>query len=117
MRTEVAGPPLALLRPPRTCHTCVAPRPPHCSAPLFPPQGLCLNLCKIPTQEFFRETLGMDVTFSPNFDTHECRLSFGMTPLPLEEDPDVPRGCTTDCTMGYELAAEGQPRTIFCSNK
>lgn len=37
-------------------------------------KGLCLHQCKIPAQEFFRDTLGMDLTVRPNFQTQEVRL-------------------------------------------
>ena len=40
-------------------------------------KGLCLHQCKIPAQEFFRDTLGMDLTVRPNFVTQECQWSFG----------------------------------------
>ena len=32
-------------------------------------KGLCLNICKIPTQEFLKDELGLDLTVSPNFAT------------------------------------------------
>jgi hypothetical protein len=40
-------------------------------------KGLCLHQCKIPAQEFFAETLGLELTVSPNFVTQECQWSFG----------------------------------------
>lgn len=40
-------------------------------------KGLCLHQCKIPAQEFFAQTLGLELTVSPNFVTQECQWSFG----------------------------------------
>ncbi|KAL3793041.1 hypothetical protein HJC23_003049 [Cyclotella cryptica] len=60
-------------------------------------KGLCLHQCKIPAQEFFRDTLGMDLTVRPNFATQECQWSFGEKPVPPEEDPSFPRGCLVGC--------------------
>eukprot|EP00667_Euglena_gracilis_P002543 EG_transcript_2543 len=80
-------------------------------------KGLCLNLCKLPTQTFFQDVLGLQMTMNPDFDTHECRLSFGLAPPPLEEDPKVPYGCLNGCTMGAALKQELLAPTVFCSNK
>ena len=60
-------------------------------------KGLCLHQCKIPAQEFFKVTLGIDLTVSPNFETLECQWSFGEKPLPAEEDDMFPRGCLAGC--------------------
>eukprot|EP00953_Heterococcus_sp_UTEX-ZZ885_P034664 17931-Heterococcus_DN1.PRE.3 len=38
-------------------------------------KGLCTNMCKLPTEKFFRETLGLDMTMKPDYDTFECKLS------------------------------------------
>ena len=40
-------------------------------------KGLCLNICKLPTQQFFKDELGLDLSVSPNFATQECQWSFG----------------------------------------
>ena len=40
-------------------------------------KGLCLHQCKLPAQEFFSDTLGLDLTVKPNFETQECQWSFG----------------------------------------
>ena len=46
-------------------------------------KGLCLHQCKIPAQEFFKETLGLDLTVRPNFETQECQWSFGEVSDPI----------------------------------
>lgn len=60
-------------------------------------KGLCLNICKLPTQQFFKEELGLALTVSPNFVTQECQWSFGEEPLPHTEDPNFPKGCLNGC--------------------
>ena len=54
-------------------------------------KGMCLNIFKLPAQDFFRDTLGVPLTVSPNFETQECQWSFG-------------RGTTTS-RRGFFLAA------------
>eukprot|EP00611_Tribonema_gayanum_P013511 TRINITY_DN2449_c0_g1_i2.p1 TRINITY_DN2449_c0_g1~~TRINITY_DN2449_c0_g1_i2.p1 ORF type:complete len:263 (-),score=66.13 TRINITY_DN2449_c0_g1_i2:73-861(-) len=69
-------------------------------------KGLCTNMCKLPTQKFFKDTLGLDMAMEPDFDTYECRLSFGLTPLPMDQDPKVPKGCLQGCSsraLGAEI--------------
>ncbi|CAB1100231.1 unnamed protein product [Ectocarpus sp. CCAP 1310/34] len=67
-------------------------------------KGLCTNMCKIPTERFFEETLGLAMAMEPDFDTYECRLSFGLESPAMEEDDTVPRGCLSGCSC-KELGA------------
>lgn len=67
-------------------------------------QGLCTNMCKIPTERFFEDTLGMPMAMEPDFDTYECRLSFGLEAPDMDEDDTVPRGCLSGCSC-KELGA------------
>lgn len=60
-------------------------------------KGLCLHQCKIPAQEYFKNTLGVDLTVSPNFETQECQWSWGESPRPHTQDPDFPKGCIKGC--------------------
>ena len=77
-------------------------------------KGLCLNLCKLPTQQFFKETLGLDMTMQPNYDTYECRLSFGLTPAPIEEDETIPKGCISGCNVVTAIKEGGLDRGVVC---
>ena len=47
--------------------------------------SVCINSCKIPTQRFFIEDMGLPLTMEPNYETHECQFSFGLTPT-LEDE-------------------------------
>jgi hypothetical protein len=42
--------------------------------------SVCVNSCKIPTQNFFLEDMGLPLTMTPDYETHECQFSFGVTP-------------------------------------
>lgn len=44
--------------------------------------SVCMNSCKVPTQEFFRRHMGMDVALEPNYDDFSCKFVFGQKPLP-----------------------------------
>ncbi len=78
-------------------------------------KGLCLNMCKLPTQRFFKDTLGLDMTMTPDYDTYECRLSFGVVPTPVEEDENVPKGCLTGCSAVEAMKAARLERGVVCS--
>jgi len=46
--------------------------------------GICINVCKIPTQQFIRQYLGTPITLNPNFEDMSCNMIFGKEP-PLED--------------------------------
>ncbi|WVZ95425.1 hypothetical protein U9M48_041193 [Paspalum notatum var. saurae] len=49
--------------------------------------GMCVNMCKIPTQDFFTNEFGLPLTMNPNFEDMSCEMIYGQVPPPLEEDP------------------------------
>jgi hypothetical protein len=59
--------------------------------------GMCVNLCKIPTQEFFTKQLGMPLYMQPNFEDYSCTMTFGHYPPSLEEDPVMQQSCLSLC--------------------
>lgn len=59
--------------------------------------GICINSCKIPTQEFFEKDMGLSLTMEPNYETFECQFSFGKMPLPRDEDEAFQSGCFSQC--------------------
>jgi len=61
--------------------------------------GLCLRMCKLPTERTFAEQWGTVLSMRPNFETCECQLSFGVEPTPIEDDPSVPHGCLAGCPL------------------
>jgi len=66
--------------------------------------GMCTNMCKIPTQNFFTDMFGLPLTMNPNFETLECDMIFGQAPPPIEEDPVYNQPCFSVCNIGSESA-------------
>jgi Beta-carotene isomerase D27-like, C-terminal len=73
-------------------------------------KGVCAKMCKIPTQRFFAEEWGVPLSMTPNFETGQCQLAFGNTPLPVKDDPTIPSGCLTRCPAASMLQ-DDQPQT------
>ncbi|CAM9837528.1 unnamed protein product, partial [Laminaria digitata] len=46
-----------------------------------------MNLCKLPTEAFFKEDLGMPLRMTPNFEDLSCEFAFGQEALAVEDDP------------------------------
>ena len=57
--------------------------------------SVCVNSCKIPTQNFFAQDMGLPLTMEPNYETFECQFSFGKTPT-LETEMEA---MNTPCLM------------------
>lgn len=62
--------------------------------------GMCVNMCKIPTQDFFTKEFGLPLTMTPNFEDMSCEMAYGRVPPPFEEDPVAKQSCLTEiCSM------------------
>ncbi|KAM7279374.1 hypothetical protein ACFE04_006508 [Oxalis oulophora] len=62
--------------------------------------GMCVNMCKIPTQDFFTDEFGLPLTMIPNFEDMSCEMVYGQVPPPFEEDPVAKQPCLADiCTV------------------
>ena len=59
--------------------------------------SVCLNSCKVPTQEFFRQDMGLDLCMTPNYEDFSCQFDFGKKPLPQEQDEAFTVPCFTQC--------------------
>lgn len=66
-------------------------------------KGLCVNMCQQPTQRYFTEVLGLPVRMTPNYEDKSCQMTFGVVPLPIEDDPAVTGDCLTDCKMSSDI--------------
>lgn len=55
--------------------------------------GMCVNMCKLPTQDFFTKSFGIPVTMTPNFDDFSCDMVFGKLAPPIEKDPAYNQEC------------------------
>ncbi|KAL3329880.1 hypothetical protein AABB24_033975 [Solanum stoloniferum] len=62
--------------------------------------GMCVNMCKIPTQDFFTNEFGLPLTMNPNFEDMSCEMIYGQVPPPFEEDPVSKQPCYANiCTI------------------
>ncbi|XP_057965450.1 beta-carotene isomerase D27, chloroplastic-like [Malania oleifera] len=64
--------------------------------------GMCVNLCKMPSQRFIKESLGMPVNMVPNFEDMSCEMIFGQHPPTAAHDPALKQPCYNLCTS-YSL--------------
>ncbi|XP_057520489.1 beta-carotene isomerase D27, chloroplastic [Amaranthus tricolor] len=62
--------------------------------------GMCVNMCKIPTQDFFTNEFGLPLTMNPNFEDMSCEMIYGQVPPTFEEDAVSKQACFKDlCSM------------------
>ncbi|KZV16483.1 hypothetical protein F511_10095 [Dorcoceras hygrometricum] len=79
--------------------------------------GMCVNMCKIPTQDFFTNEFGLPLTMTPtviifiyaiDFEDMSCEMVYGQVPPPFEEDPTSKQPCLVNfCTLA-------NPNSSFC---
>lgn len=85
--------------------------------------SVCVNACKIPTQNFFIQDMGLPLTMTPDYETHECQFSFGLIPNATEELEAKSTPCLARCPSAGRLrrwhdqgssqpADEGDPEPI-----
>jgi Beta-carotene isomerase D27-like, C-terminal len=55
--------------------------------------GMCINMCKLPTQAFFTQGFGIPLTMTPNFEDLSCEMVFGQMPSPLQEEEAYQQPC------------------------
>lgn len=65
--------------------------------------SVCVNACKIPTQNFFIEDMGLPLTMTPDYETHECQFSFGRRPTEEEEIEAKGTPCLSRCPTAGSL--------------
>ncbi|GFP89297.1 beta-carotene isomerase d27 chloroplastic [Phtheirospermum japonicum] len=58
--------------------------------------GMCVNMCKIPTQDFFTNEFGLPLTMTPNFEDMSCEMAYGQVPPQFEDDPASKQPCLVD---------------------
>ena len=65
--------------------------------------SVCVNACKLPTQRFFQENMGLPLTMEPDYETFECQFSFGKTPTIETEASALATPCLARCPAGGAL--------------
>lgn len=78
--------------------------------------SVCLNSCKVPTQEFFEKDMGLALTMTPNYDDFSCQFSFGLQPKPAAEDDAFQTPCFSQCPSKrkHSAAAQRCPGASVC---
>lgn len=82
--------------------------------------GTCVNLCKLPTQDFFTQEFGIPLTMTPDFEDMSCTMVFGQQAPTPTEDPafsepcligqcDIASAKAAACPKASDLAASGTP--------
>ncbi len=66
--------------------------------------GMCVNMCKLPTQTFFTEKFGIPLTMVPNFEDLSCEMIFGQVPPAAEADEAMTESCLSKCPSGKPSA-------------
>lgn len=62
--------------------------------------GMCINMCKLPTQDFFTYKFGIPLTMTPNFEDLSCEMVFGQIPPPLVEEKAYIQPCLVEqCSL------------------
>ncbi|WOL11799.1 beta-carotene isomerase D27, chloroplastic [Canna indica] len=59
--------------------------------------GVCVNTCKLPTQRFFNEYMGVPLYMEPNFSDYSCQFNFGVLPPPPASDKALHEPCLAIC--------------------
>lgn len=59
--------------------------------------SVCVNSCKIPTQNFFIEEMGLPLTMTPDYETFECQFAFGKMPDEQSELEAKNTPCLSKC--------------------
>ncbi|CAH8336695.1 unnamed protein product [Eruca vesicaria subsp. sativa] len=59
--------------------------------------GMCTHLCKIPSQIFIKNSLGMPIYMMPDFNDLSCKMMFGQEPPEIKDDPVMKQPCFQFC--------------------
>lgn len=62
--------------------------------------GVCINNCKIPTQEFFSRHMGLPLTMTPDYATQSCTFAFSVPSPPVGEEAAFATPCLEGCPSG-----------------
>lgn len=68
--------------------------------------GMCVNMCKLPTQDFFTKSFGIPLTMTPNFEDFSCEMVFGQMPPQLENEEIRKQSCLKDTCPTASLSSQ-----------
>jgi hypothetical protein len=66
--------------------------------------SICINSCKVPTQAFFAQDMGLSLEMTPNYEDFSCQFSFGKTSKAQAEDPAFQTSCYSKCPSRNPMA-------------
>lgn len=72
--------------------------------------GMCVNMCKVPTQEFFTQKFGIPLTMTPNFEDLSCQMVFGQLPPDPTADDAYKQPCLAHQCPTARLSASPCPQ-------
>ena len=67
--------------------------------------SICVNACKMPTQSFFNEDMGVPMRMVPDYKTLSCKFQFGVAPTAEDEAEARSVPCFAACPASGELRA------------
>lgn len=73
--------------------------------------SVCVNSCKVPSQEWLGRDFGMPLHIQPNYEDFSCTWRFNTPPPPLEEDQAILVPCFALCPSEFKARRE-QPRGL-----
>uniref|UniRef100_A0A7S3JTK5 Beta-carotene isomerase D27-like C-terminal domain-containing protein n=1 Tax=Aureoumbra lagunensis TaxID=44058 RepID=A0A7S3JTK5_9STRA len=62
--------------------------------------SICVNSCKMPTQDFFNHDMGVPCTIVPNYEDLSCQFKFGYQPTIADELEARSVSCFSICPVG-----------------
>lgn len=77
--------------------------------------GICIHTCKLPTQTFMKESMGISLAMEPNFQDLSCQFKFGVEALPANDDETLQIPCLEICpTAAAQLKLGGVSEVEQC---
>jgi hypothetical protein len=66
--------------------------------------GMCINMCKLPTQKFFTEGFGIPLTMTPNFEDFSCDMVFGLPAPDITTEDCYQQPCLQECPTSTSIS-------------
>lgn len=70
--------------------------------------SVCMNTCKVPTEEFFAKDMGLALEMTPNYEDFSCQFSFNKSPLARDIDEVFRVACFEQCPSRGALRQESK---------
>uniref|UniRef100_A0A6M2EKD2 Beta-carotene isomerase D27-like C-terminal domain-containing protein n=1 Tax=Populus davidiana TaxID=266767 RepID=A0A6M2EKD2_9ROSI len=75
--------------------------------------GICVNTCKLPTQTFFKDYMGIPLLMEPNFNDYSCQFKFGVLPPLPEDDGTLKEPCLEACPIASKRRGAASDMVIM----